>query len=84
MLDESVARDTFLGRFGGQPNAFEVIGSRQLSASEYQFKVWIYRFVPGAFGSGYTIPRAEPDLVLVQQSGNTWLVATIPKEILQR
>ena len=53
MLEEGEARDTFLGRYGGQPEGFEVIGSRQVSASEYQFKVWIYRYVPGAYGSGY-------------------------------
>ncbi len=84
MLEEGEARDTFLGRYGGQPEGFEVIGSRQVSASEYQNKVWIYRYVPGAYGSGNAIPRAKPDLVLVQRSGNTWLEATIPKEILRR
>lgn len=84
VLEEGEARDTFLGRYGGQPEGFEVIGSRQVSASEYQNKVWIYRYVPGAYGSGNAIPRAKPDLVLVQRSGNTWLEATIPKEILRR
>ena len=40
LLDGAQARATFLGEDGGKPEAFELIGARQASASEYQFKVW--------------------------------------------
>lgn len=78
-LLQSTSGTAFFLTTAGHPTAYEVIGSRQLSPSEYEFDVWLYAYVVGAYGPG-AIPRGKPFVVTVRQtspSGN-WLMLNIP------
>jgi len=73
----------FRGELGGVPVGFEVVGSREISPTAYQFDVWIYRYVPGAFGTTKLISRWTPSVVTVKDWGwRGWYVTTVPAAML--
>lgn len=79
MFEGTQGRAVFLGETGGHPVSYEVIGAQMISPSEYQFDVWMYVNVPGAYGPGATIPRARPVQVTVRRSASSgWLLQSIP------
>lgn len=80
MLATQRERSAFLGN-GGQPTGYELIGSKAVSSTEYEFEVWLYVYAMGLYGPKAMVTRASPALVLVRKIGERWYVASMPKQM---
>ncbi|MHB1842501.1 MAG: hypothetical protein ACYCO4_05210 [Sulfobacillus sp.] len=77
----SFSGQALFGMAGGSNVSYEVIGISRLSTTSYQFDVWLYVYVMGAYGPAAQITRASPFVVTVAQQGGAngpWQLLNIP------
>lgn len=63
--------------FSRYNSSFEIVGAREINSKTYLFRVWMYGYVPGAYGPHWERP-APKYLRVVEQKTEQWVVGNLP------
>ena len=59
---------------------YEVVGFKAINENEFEFHVWMYGIVPGAYGPGNTWSRPHPMTVsVIRDKKQNWYVNSLPR-----